>query len=138
MLYIRINPAGNYEVRRGYYFYKQITRAGQPGMAVVRTWQEDSEIAIIGFAGNGTLNSDTFVVANLFKEGGKPVEINLLGTEAKLFEAYQTTEDMTNKYTYIGDFEVKNGKVICNTIAGSVTTFFCKAVRIELANTNYA
>lgn len=123
---ISVAEDGSYEVKRGYYFYKQITRAGQPGMAVVRTWQEDSEIAIIGFAGNGSKNPDAFVVINLFKEGIKPVEIHLQGTDTKIFEAYQTTEDMKMKYTAIGDFEVKDGKIVCTTPAGSVTTFFAK------------
>lgn len=121
-----VDEEGNYEVRRGYYYYKQITRAGQPGMAVVRTWQEDSEIAVIGFANNGTKNPDAFVVVNIFKEGVKPVDIYIQGSKAKVFEAYQTTEDMSKKYTYIGDFPVKDGKVHCKTPAGSVTTFFAK------------
>jgi len=62
-----VSEDGTYEVTRGYYYYKQISRAGQPGMVVARTMAMDSEIALIGFACNGTDNVDAVVVVNIRK-----------------------------------------------------------------------
>lgn len=59
-----VNEDGTYQVQPGYYFFKQVSRAGQPGMNVVQTFTRDSEIQIIGFGQNGTKNPDAFVVIN--------------------------------------------------------------------------
>ena len=53
---------GTYTVERGYHFYKQVCRAGQAGMAVAKVRANDSELALIGFARNGTEHPDAFVV----------------------------------------------------------------------------
>ena len=49
----------------GYYYFKQVCRAGQPGMAVARVRSNDSLIGLIAFAGNSTDNPDAFVVLNM-------------------------------------------------------------------------
>jgi len=66
---------------------------------------------------------------SLLDEKEKQAGIGIEGTAARLFEAYQTPENGTRQYTYIGDFEVKDGHILCNTPAGSVTTFFAKAAK---------
>jgi hypothetical protein len=48
-------------VRRGYWCYKQVARAGQSGMAVARASAMDSGIALLAFASNGTKHPDAFV-----------------------------------------------------------------------------
>lgn len=60
----RVREDGSWEVLPGYYWYKQVSRAGQPGMAVAYTECMDSEIQLIGFASNGTKNNDNFIVIN--------------------------------------------------------------------------
>lgn len=117
-----VHEDGSWEVRRGYFMYKQVTRAGQPGMAVVRTMAMDSEIAVIGFAANGTKNPDAFVLVNLGKT--KQVNVSVKGSSATSFAAFRTTEDEQERYAAIGDFPLKDGAVLYEAPAGSVTTFF--------------
>jgi hypothetical protein len=119
-----VHEDGSWEVRRGYFMYKQVTRAGQPGMAVARTMAMDSEIAVIGFAANGTKNPDAFVLVNLGKT--KQVQVTVKGSSAKLFAAFRTTEDEQDRYAAIGDFPLQDGAVLYEAPGGSVTTFFAK------------
>lgn len=123
---------GTYEVRRGYYFYKQISRAGQPGMAVVRTSAMDSEISVIGFGSNGTKNPNAFIVTNTSNHTRK-IYIYVKGTDDKLFTAYRTLEEnnryenLDNEwYANIGEYIAENGGIKYVAPPGSVTTFFAQ------------
>lgn len=120
-----VREDGSFEVRRGYYFYKQVSRAGQPGMAVARTMAMDSDIAVLGFASGGTKNADAFVVVNISKDN-KKVNVRVKGSDAKSFDAFRTTEDGKDKYAGIGEFAVNEGALAFDAPAGSVTTFFAK------------
>lgn len=128
-----VHEDGTFEVRRGYYFYKQLSRAGQPGMAVARTSSLDSETPIIAFAANGTRNPDAFVVTNMSAYNRK-VAISVKGTSAKTFTAFRTTEKADHyqhvaqeRYLAIGDFSLDaRGISFYEMPAGSVTTFFAK------------
>jgi len=117
-----VREDGSYEVRRGYWFYKQVARAGQPGMAVVRTSAMDSEIAVLAFGNNGTKHPDAFVVVNLGK--ANKVNVRVKGSAAKAFTAFRTTEDQKETFTRIGRFLPNDGALTCEVPAGSVTTFF--------------
>lgn len=121
-----VNEDGSYVVRRGYYFYKQITRAGQPGMEVCRTLSMDTEIPVMAFGKGNTQNRDAFVVTNMNSQKDKTVVITISGTRAQKFRAYRTTEDETNLYQEIGTFDVKDGTMIYEAPKGSVTTFFAE------------
>lgn len=128
-----IHENGTYEVRRGYYFYKQLTRAGQPGMAVARTSSMDSEMPLIAFAANGTRHADAFVLVNMSPVNRK-VAVTIKGTGSKAFDAYRTTEKAQRtqnvayeEYAAIGDVSVgPEGVLYYEVPAGSVTTFFGK------------
>ena len=128
-----VSEEGGYRVRPGYYFYKQITRAGQPGMAVAHTSAMDSEIAVIAFSSNGTRNPDAFVVVNINRNPQKAA-VQVRGTRAQIFEAFRTTkspdaEDVDHideKYVPLGEFRVSDGTIVCDCPPGSVTTFFAK------------
>ncbi|NJN28180.1 MAG: hypothetical protein HC819_20520 [Cyclobacteriaceae bacterium] len=132
---ITVHEDGTYEVRRGYYFYKQVSRAGQPGMSVARTMSMDSQLAIIGFAANGTSAPDAFVVSN-WSENDKKVSIKLFGSPHGFFAAFITTEGDKDangnlsgnglNYQPYGEYEVKNGQVVFDAPRGSVITFFGK------------
>jgi hypothetical protein len=118
-------------VRRGYYYYKQITRVGQPGMAVAQTMAMDSEIAVIAFSSNGTHHPDAFIVINIDDDDRK-VAVTLSGTDNQTFEALRTV-DRVNRYKNldyelyapIGEFEVnQDDQIIYLAPANSVATFF--------------
>jgi hypothetical protein len=118
-----VKEDGSYEVRRGYYFYKQVTRAGQPGMAVARTMSMDSQVALIAFASNETTNSDAFVVVN-WSDEDKQVSVEITGSNHQSFEAFLTTEDEQHLYSPAGSFRVDKGRILFSSPRGSVTTFF--------------
>jgi hypothetical protein len=128
-----VREDGSYEVRRGYYFYKQVTRAGQPGMAVARTMSMDSQIALIAFASNGTKNPDAFVVVN-WSDNDTAVNLAIEGSVYHRFRAWRTTEgdrnaagelvDNGERYRETGEFELSGGRILYRAPKGSVTTFF--------------
>jgi O-glycosyl hydrolase len=118
----KISENGTYEVMRGYYYYKQICRAGQSGMAVARTTAMDSETAIIGFSNNATKHPDAFVVVNIGRNN-KKISVKVAGTRSNVFEAFRTT-DSEDRYKALGQFNVKDSIVIYQAPARSVTTFY--------------
>jgi hypothetical protein len=127
-----VSEDGTYKVRPGYYFYKQITRAGQPGMKVAEATAMDSETAVIAFASNGTKNPDAFIITNINRKDQK-IAVTVKGTSSKTFEAFRTTkspgsdlDEIQEKYNSLGTFNVKDGMVVFDAPAGSVTTFFAK------------
>ncbi len=114
---------GTYQVMPGYYFYKQVSRAGQPGMSVARVVSNDSSIGLIAFARNGTDNPDALVVMNM-GEAEVPLMVQVEGTQSVVFEGYRTSPD--EQYVALGDFGVEDGAFSYETPPGSVTTFFGK------------
>lgn len=121
-----VHEDGSYEVRRGYYFYKQITRPGQPGMNVCRTISMDTEVPVIAFGHGTTENPDAFVVTNMNTKSNKPLLIEIEGCRTNRFKAFRTTEDEADLYQHIGSFKVENGKIYYDAPKGSVTTFFAE------------
>jgi len=119
---IQVSEDGTYEIRRGYYFYKQVSRAGQPGMAVARTASMDTNMPIIAFARNGTDNPDAFVVLNNSEESRK-ISITVRGSGSRSFEAFRTTDDK-DRYVRLGVFGLEDDVILYEAPARSVTTFF--------------
>ena len=122
---IRVAEDGTYEVRRGYYYYKQVSAcAGQPGMAVAETFAMDSEIAVIGFSQNETDHPDSFVVLNLGKENRK-VAVEISGSASASFEAIRTTDD-GEQYRSLSTYDLRDGILTLQAPGRSATTFFGK------------
>lgn len=119
-----VHEDGTYEVRRGYYFYKQLTRAGQPGMGVAWTAAMDSEIALIAFGRQQTANPDAFVLINI--GGPSKVHVRIRGAAARAFRAWRTTEDGKDLYRHLGVFPVETDALTYEAPKGSVTTFFAE------------
>jgi hypothetical protein len=84
----------------------------------------DSEIALIGFASNGTKNPDALVVVNIGK--AKKVNLRVKGTSAKTFAAFRTTVAPKENYASLGSFAVRTGAIAYEAPGGSVTTFFAE------------
>jgi len=119
-----VNPDGTYEVKPQYYYYKQLTRAGKPSMkvATVRVaGNEDQGINLIGFSSNGTKNADACIILNQ-SENNHKIELSISGTDASSFRGFRSSA--SEKYTEIGNFSLVNGKILYDSPAGSVTTFF--------------
>jgi len=119
----RVSEDGSYEVLRGYYYYKQLARAGQPGMAVVKTFAMDSEVALIGFARNGTHHPDAFVVVNL--GGDRRVAVKVIGAGSGSFRVFRTSDEK-DRYEEIGRAALENGWIVCDVPGRSATTYFAQ------------
>lgn len=119
-----VHEDGSYEIRRGYYFYKQITRPGQPGTEICRTLSNDTEISVIAFGKGESKSNDAFVITNMNSKEEKPMFIEISGVKSTSFKAYRTTEDKKELYSEIGQYNIKNGKFFYIAPAGSVTTFY--------------
>jgi hypothetical protein len=134
---IRTYDDGSWEIKKGYYYFKQVSRAGQPGMAVTHTAAMDSEIALIGFAANGTTHPDAVVVVN-FGPTDWRTRLAVTGTEHTRFHAFRTTgsetyelrstaqplDDGSESYRDLGILAVEDGALVFEAPANSVTTFF--------------
>jgi hypothetical protein len=115
-----IESCGCYEVLPGYHYYKQISRAGQPGM-VVASVSSTGGLTMAAFASNGTRHPDAFLLIN---RGGEPVEVRVAvkGTTARAFSAYRTS--LSESYQPVGDLPLVDGTVSYTAPNQSVTTFF--------------
>ncbi len=120
----RVYEDGRWEVMRGYYYYKQVSRAGQPGMAVARTMAMDSEVAVIAFSSNGTKHPDAFVVVNTGR-GDKKISVKVKGSGGQVFDAFRTSDEK-DRYASIGTFELSGDMLVFDAPARSATTFFSR------------
>lgn len=125
---IKVNEDGTYEVTRGYYFYKQLSRAGQPGMKVAETMAMNSEVAVIGFASAGSKNADAVVLTNISKNA-KKITLKITGSKSTSFRAYRTvwTEGGENEmYKDLGVMKAIGNVLSFEMPSGSVYTFFAE------------
>lgn len=118
---INIDEQGNYLVRPGYYWYKQVSRAGQPGMAVAEVAVNDAEAGLIAFARKSTNNPDAFVVLNL-SGSEKPMTIRIAGSPARSFRAFRSSPG--EQYAAAGSFALDGGAIAYTAPPSSATTFF--------------
>jgi hypothetical protein len=110
---------GRYTVEPGYHFFKQVCRAGQAGMAVAKVRSNDSEVALIGFARNGTPHPDAFVAINIGQEA-KDLLLETPGSASASFVAYRSSHD--ERYVALGEFAAPG--IAYRAPPRSVTTFF--------------
>lgn len=64
-LAIHVREDSTYELKKGYYLFKQFTRAGRAGMRIAKTSITRPDVYIAAFSQNGTDNPDAFVVINI-------------------------------------------------------------------------
>jgi len=117
----RVYDDGSFSVENGYYLYKQVSRAGQPGMAVAEAFTADSDIGVIAFSQNNTKNPDSFVLINL-SEQNEEIDINILNSNSPVFSAYRTSEE--ERYVFLKEYPLHNGVIKYQSPPRSVTTFF--------------
>lgn len=117
----RVYDDGRYEVTKGYHFFKQISRAGQPGMSVCHAHANDRRIGLVAFGGEGTRHPDAFVVLNL-GDAERTFEVEVRGSAHTTFSAYRTSDD--DDYVPAGDADVRDGRITVRAPARSATTYF--------------
>ncbi|MCB1122611.1 MAG: hypothetical protein KJT03_13750 [Verrucomicrobiae bacterium] len=123
-----VDECGTFEVRPQYWYYKQLTRAGRPGMVVATVDvdiadRDNPEIALMAFASNGTQNPNAVVLLN-FSEVDKEVRVTLAGCSEKSFAGKRSSS--AEHFNDIGTFTLKDFCLEYSAPAGSVTTFFAQ------------
>lgn len=119
----RVDGKGGYTVEPGYHYFKQLSRAGQPGMAVARADSEHPQVRLVAFARKATRHPDAFVVYNL-TERREDLVVRVAGTSATSFEGFVTSPGQ--QYAPLGTIALRNGAVEVTVHARSVVTFFAR------------
>lgn len=115
-----IHMDGAVTVSDRYYYYKQVTRAGQPGMRVAEVINLDPALGCMAFKATSPDQHDAFVLINK-SEQSKQVRIDITGSSQR-FTSYRTMEE--EKYNSLGETEVKEDAIYYDCPPRSVTTFF--------------
>ena len=90
---------GTMKLNHNIIYYKQLTRAGRPGMTVATVKVEtegEQGVNLIAFASNNTKNPDAFIVLN-FSENPKKIDLSVTGSKGKDFKAIRTSS--SEKYS---------------------------------------
>jgi hypothetical protein len=120
---LNIDEQGNVSVRPGYSWYKQVTRAGQPGMAVADVASNDGEVLALACSRNRTKSPDAFVISNI-RNVPRTVSIRATGTDARSFEAFRSSAN--EGYATAGRAQPADGTITYIAPARSATTFFAE------------
>ena len=115
-----IQRDGGLTVTDNYFYYKQVTRAGQPGMKVAEVINFDPALGAMAFKATFPGQQDAFVVVNK-SEQSKEISIHIQGS-AQEYKVYRTTKN--ENYTHLGIMQMEDGVLIYDCPARSVTTFF--------------
>jgi hypothetical protein len=118
---IRVNEDGTFQVEPGYYYYKQVSRAGQPGMTVAPAFSNDTEVIPLAFGAGGG-NPEAFVLLNISGETKAP-EIVLSGASSAGYEIVRTSP--ADQYVSLGHLPAASPLRV-ELPPHSVTTFFGK------------
>jgi O-glycosyl hydrolase len=116
-----IKEDGSLEISSLYYYYKQISRAGQPGMEVAEVINYDPALGAVAFKATDDRQKNAFVLVNK-SEDNKEVELNIHGHEGSQFQLFRTMEG--ENYKNLGTLKYNNGIVMYQCPPRSVTTFF--------------
>ena len=118
-----VDGKGGYSVQQGYFYYKHLSRAGQPGMVIAHVSAMDSEIGLVAFSRNGTHFRDAFIVINLANRK-KDLEIDIQGCNTRAFTVFRTSH--SEHYEQLEVVPMKNSLVYYQAPEGSVTTFLAE------------
>jgi len=121
-----IEDCGCYQVLPGYYYYKQVSRAGQPGMAVAAVEDGAGGLRLIGFAKNQTRHPDAFVLINTSADERR-ASIRVTGSTAARFAAVRTSLNESHKDA--GSFALSGAGFEYTAPGRSVTTFYAQAAQ---------
>lgn len=109
---------GSYRIMPEYYVYKHACRAGQPGMRVVASSVNDSEIVLFGFSGEGTRNPCAFVLANVGTDE-RVLRVEPVGAEGKRWRVRRSGD--SERWADVGEVGLPDQVVVPPR---SVATYF--------------
>ena len=112
---------GSMEVSDRYYFYKQVTRAGQPGSWVAEVINLDPALGAMAFKGTTSDQQDAFVLVNK-SDTYKHVSLYIHGSESTDFKIHRTCTG--ENFKDLGTRPTTDGAMEYGCPPRSVTTFF--------------
>lgn len=118
---IKVTEDSTFSIQPGYYYYKQVSRAGQPGMFVAAVSSLDPAVELIAFAKNKTKNSNAFVLINI-SDVKKETEITVKGADNSIFKVWRTGPE--ENYEPVGEYKLVNQMLKYTAPPLSVTTFY--------------
>ena len=118
---ILIKEDGTYQIRDGYYYYKQVCPVGQAGMYVAQASAAHSQACVFAFAKNTTKHPNAFVVVNASNQEAE-FKIEVVGQNGKSYSATRTAAPMEYGKD-MGTYQVDGGTIAYMAPANSVTTF---------------
>lgn len=116
---IQVMEDGSYQIREGYYYYKQVCPVGQAGMYAAKTYSTDTRCCAIAFASNNTGSPNSFILVNTAEEDAH-FNVSVLNGG----NCYKVTRTAPGEHC--ADLEnvmLVNGKLSYTAPANSVTTF---------------
>jgi hypothetical protein len=116
-----IKEDGSLVINDQYYYYKQVTRAGQPGTEVATVINYDPALGAIAFKATCEKNQNAFVLINK-SEDSKNVTIHVHHGDSDSYEAVRTMRG--EQYSKLGIVKVVHGTITYVSPPRSVTTFF--------------
>jgi len=119
---IQIYEDGTYEIRKGYYYYKQVCPIGRKGMDVVKVYSENTATCIMAFAKGKSDAPNAFVLINTSPEDVR-FDLNIIGG-GENYRVYATAK-VWNCFD-LPDFHISKGRGIFNLPANGVATFIQK------------
>jgi O-glycosyl hydrolase len=116
-----IKEDGSLIITDQYYYYKQVTRAGQPGMEVASVLNYDPALGAMAFKATSEENQNAFVLINKSEES-KTVTIYVHHGDSETYDAVRTMNG--EQYKKLGTVKLVNGAITYACPPRSVTTFF--------------
>jgi hypothetical protein len=125
-----VYPDGTYEIRKSYYYYKHLTRAGRAGMAVAQVATDDEDMQLIAFAcrdmaGVDSGHPDAIILVNKLNSP-RQITVEVDGVASDQFNAWITTEpgeDEKNHERIASTYRITSGRIVYAAPGRSVTTF---------------
>ena len=116
---------GQVELTKAYYHFKQISRAGQPGMAVAHVESNDPQVTLIAFAANGTANANAVTIINNSQEL-QPVNLAIRGITPGQATGFVTTDPTfgDRNHEQLDQIDVADGRLRYPAPPRSATTFY--------------
>lgn len=124
---IRTNH-GRVEVTKAYYHYKQMSRAGQPGMQVARVSSDDPQVTLMAWTKGQSRHPGAFVVINLGDEP-RAIRGRITGARASSLTGFVTQDDGNANHKPLGTLPLEGGAFTYVAPPRSSTTFYDGVIR---------
>jgi O-glycosyl hydrolase len=116
-----IGEDGSLLITEQFYYYKQVTRAGQPGMEVATVINMDPSLGAIAFKATSEKDRNAIVLVNK-SNASKDVTMHVHSGTGNSYEVVRTSRG--EKYKKLGTFNLVQGAISYECPPRSVTTFF--------------